>query len=212
MNTQALFGVFRTDYTINGSCTPSVNDSIQIGYGVPICNISSNSSTTGVTNPYFRWWDSLAGGNIVAQGMNVTTPLNGYIEDTTVFYVDELLPGCNVSGRTTVTATVDPYDRITITGSITQGVGAAFTLTADQPFDSQNYVQFVWSVDVETGSGITNPTDTSPSNSINITATIAGTYVYSCVAYDPDKDVYSKATITVVVSQQAKLMPYQGTF
>ena len=188
---------------------PSVNGSEQSGYGIPAASVSSN---TGVSTPYFRWYNASSGGTLLQEGYSNT--YLQYITASTTFYVSEFVYGNNGKygegpRSLALTATVNQPDPVTVTPSTTlAATNTPFNLTMDYTSIQNYYSQYTITASPEAGSGITNPyviTDNYDYPAIiPITPTAPGTYTYTVVARDPDQgSYYLAAPVTITVATNA---------
>jgi hypothetical protein len=171
--------------------TPSGNGSEQCGTQIPTASVSSNNGTGTHT---FNWYANATGGTPVQTG--VYTTYQGNVAVTTTFYVSEIgASGCE-SGRTPVVITVTPPDPIAPAATATSYcLGNSITLSANHTGDNNSY-GYTWTAFPAAGSGIPS---SETGDGITVTPTVAGTYVYTLTATDPDRECSNVQTVTVTM-------------
>ncbi|HCY89268.1 MAG TPA: hypothetical protein DHV17_03315, partial [Chitinophagaceae bacterium] len=173
---------------------PTGTSSEQCGSIVPTASVSSNS---GEPTPQFNWYTTPTGGTAVQTGPSTT--YTSVVSTTTTFYVSETsAAGCE-SERTAVTVTVQDPDVVSASAStgLQACVGETFDLDATYTPDFNNYTNWTWTASPEAGSGIIG---SASGQSASITVTAPGTYVYTVLAEDFDKNCQTSATVTVTVN------------
>jgi hypothetical protein len=191
---------------------PSTAGSEQSGYGIPGASVSSN---TGVSTPYFRWYNTSSGGTLLQEGYSNT--YLQYITASTTFYVSEFVYG-NMPGTpeyygegprsSALTATVAQPDVVTVVPSTTLGItNTPVVLSMDYTSYFNYYDYYTITAYPELGSGITNPYGISNGDYpalITITPTSPGTYTYTIIATDTSQGVsYLAAPVTIIVATNA---------
>jgi hypothetical protein len=129
------------------------------------------------------------------------------ISNTTTFYVAEFNGVCE-GPRSSVIATVTPGDSISISATdISFCLGDSTKLVAHKTGTVNNYT-YNWSASPQAGSGLTGSVQ---ADSLYITPTAAGTYVYTLTAVDAVAQCNSVASITVSVGAAPSLVTTTAT-
>ncbi len=160
--------------------------SVQCGVGIP------TGFVTGGSTGQYRWYTVASGGTAIA-GETDDHLVDSSINATTTFYVAVNNGHCE-GPRTSVTATViqpDPVQAVSDVPSVC--LDGSVQLTAGQTGTNQNYT-FTWTASPAVGSGI--PTSTT-GQSVSITPTEVGTYVYTVTGVDGGCTIISTVTVTV---------------
>jgi hypothetical protein len=152
---------------------PETSNSIQCGIGIPSC------FAAGTTNGNYRWYTQATGGTPIAGEVNST--LSTYsVSATTTLYVVNYNGTCE-SERVPVTVTVNNSDPVTAAADDTSVcANTLVSLTATQDGASNTYV-FTWTASTSVGSGMSAAV---VGNSVSVTPTSAGDYVYTLTAVD----------------------------
>ncbi|MFT3911076.1 MAG: hypothetical protein QM737_16775 [Ferruginibacter sp.] len=154
--------------------------------------ITMTATNTGGT---MRWYNVASGGTALFTGDSYSTT----VPATTTYYVGEsYVTGCE-GPRTAVTVTITSAPSLTITAGGSTTICANSSLTLNGTINSDpSYVNFNWSANPSTGSGLSSTTGSI----VTITPTVAGTYTYTVAADDnvPVTGCANTATITVTVN------------
>jgi hypothetical protein len=173
---------------------PTLTAGGHCGANLPTCVASSNS---GLTAPQFTWYSAVTAGTTI-QAANVSTTITTPTTATANYWITETVNGCVSSPR--VTSATAPTEVVTQPDAATAGntapvagvcLGGSVNLTATKTGTaSGNNYTVVWTASPATGSGIATTlaggviTNTSLSNTVSITPTAAGTYIYTATMTD----------------------------
>jgi hypothetical protein len=162
---------------------PTVANSIQCGLAVPTASVSGGTS--------YNWYATPTSTTILQAGTSdsYTTAIN----NSTTFYVSSFNGTCE-SVRAALTVTVNTPDNITAsTNSSLACPGSSILLSSTQ--GSVNVYVFTWSATPSAGSGIST---TVAGNTVNVTPTTPGTYVYQ--VYGTDGICSTTSTVSVTLN------------
>ncbi|MFT3911085.1 MAG: T9SS type A sorting domain-containing protein [Ferruginibacter sp.] len=180
------------------------NGTDQCGTGLTDASVSSNNVTDPQAPPFFKWYFVPTGGT--AQQSSTSTTFTTPITGTTDFYVSEVSANGCEGPRVHISTVVSTADPINVNATpTTVCIGGSTDISASYTPDFNNYATFTLSASPLSGSGlpgsvplVANATGSDP---YSVTPTATGTYTYTIVAFDPDKNC--SATNTVVVSVKA---------
>jgi hypothetical protein len=168
---------------------PVATNSTQCGLQVPTASVTDSNGFTGAI---YNWYASNDATEALQSGTSNT--FTTAISETTTMYVSVTNPDtlCE-STRTAITITVDTPNEIVVTPGATATVCQNGTITLGASSDSD--YSYTWTASPEDGSGITG---SLPGNTVNVTPTGIGPYVYT--VYGSDGSCANSATISLTIT------------
>jgi uncharacterized membrane protein YccF (DUF307 family) len=164
---------------------PIASDASQCGVNVPTASVSGGT--------FYNWYATPASTVVLQSG--ATTNFTSSISSTTSWYISSYDGTCE-SPRTALTQTVIIPDAVTATSSATNlcvGGANTITLTAVQT-GTNNFYTYTWDANPVSGSGI--PTSLN-GNTVAVTPTVSGSYVYNLTATDGTCTAVSNITVVL---------------